>query len=201
MRLSREGDGRGDDAYSATELDGAAWQQPTATAPGPAVRRFGPGVPPAAAAVWHGATAPQPPQPPRSRWLWLRRYGPALAVLTAVAAYLLWLYGGPRVSVTGVEVSVASQPGCGQRADVVGLIRTDGRPGTIVYRWLRSDGTDSPEMTERVTRGQREAEVHLLWQFEGEGRMDATAELRVTSPARHTASASFTYACPREARD
>lgn len=211
------GEGR-DDQYSATAMDGGAWAaggeepttaaQPPPTTPTlahPAVLRFGPGVPAQTAEIWHGtvpgaSSGPGGPggvQRPRSRMRrWLRRYAPALLVLIAVVLFLYWQYGGPGVSVTGVQVSVASEPGCGETADVVGLVRTDGQPGTLTYEWIRSDGTTSGILKERVTRGQHEVEVHLLWRFEGEGRLEATAELRIAAPSEHTASVTFAYACP-----
>ncbi|WP_236238799.1 hypothetical protein [Streptomyces sp. CC228A] len=50
-------------------------------------------------------------------------------------------------------------------------------------------------LTERLRRGQREARLHLLWSFTGQGTHRARAELEVLSPSRHTASVTFTYAC------
>ncbi|MFK4600370.1 hypothetical protein [Streptomyces pristinaespiralis] len=79
---------------------------------------------------------------------------------------------------------------------MVGLVRTDGRPGTLTYRWVRSDGTDSGLLRERVVRGQKQARLHLLWTFEGRGEYRAGAELRILSPSRHSAAARFTYRCP-----
>jgi hypothetical protein len=37
--------------------------------------------------------------------------------------------------------------------------------------------------------------LHLLWTFHGQGSHQARAELEITSPAAHTASARFTYDC------
>jgi hypothetical protein len=86
-------------------------------------------------------------------------------------------------------------PACDGTADVVGVVRTNGEPGTIDYRWLRSDGTTSGTLREKVTQGRREVRLHLLWTFHGQGSHQARAELEITSPAAHTASARFTYDC------
>ncbi|WP_236244645.1 hypothetical protein [Streptomyces sp. CC210A] len=50
-------------------------------------------------------------------------------------------------------------------------------------------------LTERLRRGQREARLHLLWTFTGQGTYRARAELEVLGPSRHTAGVTFTYAC------
>ncbi|MDT0309698.1 hypothetical protein RM780_22455 [Streptomyces sp. DSM 44917] len=200
--------GQDPDPYSATVLDGGPWSpsdERTITGPGPqapaapgptlregAVLRFGPGVPAPAAPGW-----PVPaPARPRRRGLLLRRYGLALVVLVAVALFVLWQRGGPGVTVTGVRVLTPPAPACGGTADVTGLVSTDGNPGTIRYRWVRSDGTTSQTLEERVTRGQREAELHLLWRFEGEGTIRATAELHLLTPTPASATTTFTYTCP-----
>ncbi|SFC16847.1 hypothetical protein [Streptomyces aidingensis] len=196
-------------------------RQPTALAPGPGpqgtaptlrdpdpdpdpggdgVLRFGPGVPAAqppagaaAAGIWRGEAPPAPP--PRRRRL-LRRYGLAVAVLIGVAAFLLWDRSGPALEITAVTARTDATFACDSTADVVGVVRTNGRPGTLTYQWTRSDGTSSGVLKEQVTRGQTEALLHLLWTFRGEGTVAATAQLRITGPSTHTASVSFTYTCP-----
>lgn len=201
-----------DDDYSATEL-GSHWFERPAPHPEPdrvegmygEVRRFGPGVTaaaarraantPSATQIWHGTLpgAP-PPQPVRRRWP--RRYALACAVLAAVLLFLAWRHFGPRAAVRDVTVTApAAEVGCDGTADVVGVVRTDGRPGTLTYHWERSDGTRSGPLRETLIRGQKEAGLHLLWTFHGPGTHRATARLVITAPSRHTATADFTYRC------
>ncbi|MGW2562736.1 hypothetical protein ACWCXB_26510 [Streptomyces sp. NPDC001514] len=173
------------------------------------VLRFGPGVTAAAltryerdstTTVWHGTLpgrTPLPPERPVPRLAGLRRYTLAALVLLAVLCFLAWERYGPGVAVRHVSVRTdPAGPGCGGTADITALVDTDGRPGTLTYRWVRSDGTASQELTERLARGQRQARLRLLWTFHGEGEYAARAELRITSPTHHTAAADFTYTCP-----
>ncbi|MFJ4008534.1 hypothetical protein [Streptomyces sp. NPDC090026] len=166
------------------------------------VLRFGPGVtavmdgrgPATAAAVWHGGTPGPTPVPVRKRAL--RRYALAGGVLLAVLAFLAW-QRLPTVAVRAVSVQApAAGPGCGETADVVAVVRTNGRPGTLAYRWVRSDGSSSGRLEERVERGRDEVRLHLLWTFRGRGTLPARAELRIESPGLHTAAAGFVYRCP-----
>lgn len=155
------------------------------------VLRFGPGV---------TAELPAPfplfPGPaPRRRREW-RRYTLAAVVLIGVLCYLGWQRYGPALEVRDVVVTTdAEGPGCDGTADVVAVVRTNGRPGVLTYRWLRSDGTRSEQLTERVPSGRTEARLHLLWTFQGAGTYAAKAELELVSPARRTAAAEFTYRC------
>ncbi|WP_458247250.1 hypothetical protein [Streptomyces sp. MAI_2237] len=161
------------------------------------VLRFGPGV---TAVVEHRhqrtpAAAPlSPPPVPRRRRL--RRHAlPALVVL-AVLAFLLWQRSAPSVQVSGVAVT--SRPavlGCDGTADVVGLVITNGRAGTLSYRWVRSDGTASGVLHEVMVRGQKHARLHLRWTYRGKGHRTARAELRILSPTHRESSARFTYDC------
>ncbi|MFJ7203780.1 hypothetical protein ACIQWR_09645 [Streptomyces sp. NPDC098789] len=162
------------------------------------VLRFGPGVTAALAAPFP-VTAAGPAAPRRGRrGAGLRRYALALVVLAAVVAYLAWQRYGPALAVRDVTVSTDAQgPACDSAADVVAVVRTDGRPGTISYRWVRSDGSGSDLLTERVPRGQHEARLHLLWTFHGTGGYPARAEVRIEEPSRHTAAVEFSYRCPR----
>ncbi|MFD9409824.1 hypothetical protein ACFWBN_22805 [Streptomyces sp. NPDC059989] len=191
---------QGDD-YSATVL-GSHWfsgpPPPQDAAPDRvegSVLRFGPGVTAALPAPFPVAvTAP----PARRRGAGLRRYALAALVLAAVLAYLGWQRFGPALEVRDVAVATDPKgPACDAAADVVAVVRTNGRPGTLTYRWLRSDGTHSEQLTERVPSGQREARLHLLWTFQGAGTYPAKAELELLSPARHTAATDFTYRCSR----
>ncbi|GAA1910457.1 hypothetical protein GCM10009716_20390 [Streptomyces sodiiphilus] len=179
--------------------------------------RFGPGVPatvggPAPAAPGAAGTAGgtgatlvdlRPPEPPPARtrghrFSSPRRYLPAAVVLFAVAAFLLWQQRGPELSVTGVSVHTDAPAGtadCDSTTEVTAVVTTNGEPGSLRYRWLRNDGTDSGPMHQKLERGQREAELTLLWTFRGRGSYGAEATLEITSPGRHLAPARFTYAC------
>ncbi|MET9378301.1 hypothetical protein ABZX98_29920 [Streptomyces sp. NPDC002992] len=175
------------------------------------VLRFGPGVTAAAlrrpadspttAQIWHG-TLPLPGRdaggaPPRRRRGVLRRYALPGLVLLAVLAFLTWQRLGPEVSVRRVTVLAPEQPpACDGTADVVAVVETDGRPGTVTYRWERSDGTTSGLLRERFARHQTQARLHLLWTFRGQGEHRATARLVVVSPTPgHTAETRFAYRC------
>ncbi|MFF9428707.1 hypothetical protein [Streptomyces sp. NPDC014746] len=199
-----------DDAYSATELGSHWFEGPT---PDPApdrvegdVLRFGPGVTegavrrarntPTAVQIWHGTLpgSTPPARPPRSRRP--LRYVPAALILLAALALLVWREYGPRVGVRDVTVTApAGRLGCDGTANVLAVVRTDGRPGTLTYHWERSDGTRSAPLRETVPRGREEARLHLLWTFEGRGTHHAKARLVITSPTPHTAETTFTYTC------
>jgi hypothetical protein len=185
-------------------------EQPTSVVPDRVegeVLRFGPGVTAAVrnrnrdnnttAALWHGAGRPAGPRPaPERRRGVLRRYALAATVLVAVLAFLAWQRFGPPLAVEDVTVRTAAEgPGCDGTADVVAVVGTNGRPGTMTYRWVRSDGTASDLLREKVTHGQRQAHLHLLWTFHGRGEFRAGAELRIVSPSPHTAATRFTYRC------
>ena len=163
------------------------------------VLRFGPGV---TAVVAHRAhrTLPAPPPPPapprRGLRLRLRSHAlPALVVL-CVVAFIAWQRLGPPLAVG--TVAVTSRPtvlGCDATAHIVGLVTTNGRPGTFSYRWIRSDGTSSDVLEEVVARGQRQARLHLMWTFQGKGHRTARAELRILSATPRTVTTHFTYDC------
>ncbi|MGY1499570.1 hypothetical protein ACW4TU_23815 [Streptomyces sp. QTS52] len=160
------------------------------------VLRFGPGV---TAAVAHRShrTLPaltQPSAPSRRR---LRRHALPALVLVCVIAFLAWQRLGPSVAVRTVEASARPAVlGCDGTADIVGLVATNGRPGTLSYRWTRSDGTASGVLREVVVRGQRQARLHLLWTFQGKGHYAAQARLRILSPVDRTVISHLTYDCP-----
>jgi hypothetical protein len=206
-----------DDDYSATVLSSHWFQRPepdhtatvalpAATLPEPTaarpdrvegtVLRFGPGVTAALASRTRTALPAAPALAPPRRHRRLRRHALPALVLACVVAYLLGQRLGPAVGVR--EVAVASRPavvGCDGTADITGLVTTDGRPGTLAYRWLRSDGTASAVLRESLPRGERQARLRLRWTFRGEGRYQGRAELRLLSPARHTAAVRVTYDC------
>ncbi|MFB7248473.1 hypothetical protein ACFCYX_39215 [Streptomyces populi] len=154
--------------------------------------RFGPGV----NADTVRRVGVVPPAAPARRRTWRRHALPAV-VLLAVVALLLWHRSAPSLGVDDVTVSAASpSPGCDETADITGTVTTNGRPGELTYRWVRSDGTSSKVLREDLTRNQKQAKLHLLWTFQGEGRYEARAELRLLSPVRRTVSAELTYHCP-----
>ena len=206
--------GSGDADYSATVLashwiqgpaspDTLVEQTSSETPPAPppdrvdgTVWRFGPGVTATLAHRTHAGalpTVPTPPPPPRRR---LRRHALPALVLICVLAFLAWQRLGPSVEVS--TVAVTARPtvlGCDETADIVGLVTTNGRPGTLSYRWTRSDGTASGVLREEMVRGQKHARLHLRWTFQGEGRRSARAQLQLLSPAHRTVTAQFTYDC------
>ncbi|MER5640593.1 hypothetical protein ABT095_27050 [Kitasatospora sp. NPDC002227] len=169
------------------------------------LRRFGPGVPGAAgevpalaAAVWHGTVRPgepteaEAPKPRRRRRWWLL----PLVVLLAVLGWLFWQGSAKPLSVTAVSVRTdQGGPSCDGTETVTGTLRTEGRGGTVTYRWRRSDGTVSADMAQPVPKGSHQTDVTLRWTFEGKGTMAATATLEVLSPDSRSASAAFTYTC------
>jgi hypothetical protein len=159
------------------------------------VLRFGPGVT-AAVANRTGQTPPTPSSPPTLAGRKLRRHALPALVVAAVLAFLAWQRFG-HLAATGVTVTARPTVlRCYNTADVVGLVTTNGRPGTLSYRWLRSDGTSSGVLHEVMVRGQTHARLHLRWTYQGRGHRTAQAELRILAPAARAATAHFTYECP-----
>jgi len=182
-----------EDVASATFLD-PSW---TTAAPPPQdeLRRFGPGVPPQAAAVWHG-TVQQPMPEPEPRRRRKRGWLVPLLILLAVLAYFAWQRYSPVTTVTGVSVTAdPAGPSCDGTAVITGSLETEGGAGTVQYHWKRSDGTDSGLLSQPVPRGHHRTDVVLRWTFQGHGSMQATATLEVVSPTARTAAATFTYTC------
>ncbi|MGW6642282.1 hypothetical protein [Streptomyces iakyrus] len=160
------------------------------------VLRFGPGVTAAARQRTH-VTLPAVPPPPAPRVRWLRRHALPALVLVCVLAFLAWQRLGPPLRVNAVTVTARPTAlDCDGTADLVGLVTTNGRPGTLSYRWIRSDGTASGVLKEELVRGQRQARLHLRWTFEGPGHRTARAELRILSGTARTATTGFAYDCP-----
>ncbi|WRZ88236.1 hypothetical protein OHB54_03735 [Streptomyces sp. NBC_01007] len=161
--------------------------------------RFGPGVPIEAQDVlraqWRTAPVPSDGHPHRRR---RRAWIATTAFLTAVAV-LLWLLlrPSPAPTVTAVEVRApAGRLHCGQTADLVGVVTTDGRGGPVTYRWLRSDGHDSGELVHVAQRGDHRVTVHLRWTVRGPGSFQGTARLRIAHQRKSPeAEATFSYAC------
>ncbi|MFF6781220.1 hypothetical protein [Streptomyces sp. NPDC012510] len=159
------------------------------------VLRFGPGVTNAVAHRTHRTlpAVPPPPAHPRRR---PRRHALPVLVVLCVLAFLAWQRLGPPLTVGTVKVTARPTVlGCEGTADLVALVTTNGRPGTLTYRWTRSDGTASGVLSEVMVRGQRQARLHLLWTFQGKGHRPAQAELRILTPAPRTATTRFTYDC------
>ncbi|WP_063795074.1 hypothetical protein, partial [Kitasatospora sp. MBT66] len=157
------------------------------------LRRFGPGVPPLAAAVWHGAAVPGA-EPPRRRRVW--RWLLPLVLLLAVLALLFWRFSTPALAVTGVGVTTdPAGPGCDSVAVIKAEVETNGGSGTLRYRWLRSDGTTSGEINQDIGSGAHRTELVLRWSFEGRGSLAATATLEILAPGSRTAAVSFPYHC------
>jgi hypothetical protein len=215
MTTTTDEHGSADDDYSATVLASHWIQRPeqdtkiltippdrSSSRPGTppdraegTVYRFGPGV---TAAVAHRTrtASPAPPTGPRSPRRRLRRHALPALVLAAVLAFLAWQHLGPSVGVRDVAVGVLRPArGCDATADIVGVVTTDGRPGRLSYRWIRSDGTTSGVLHEVLSRGQKQARLHLLWTFQGQGHYDARAELRLIAPAHRAAATRLTYDC------
>ncbi|MEH0420454.1 hypothetical protein [Streptomyces sp. B21-083] len=164
------------------------------------VLRFGPGVTAAVANRTHStlAVVPPPLAPPHRRLRRrLRRHALPALVLIIVIAFLAWQRLGPSIAARTVEVTARPTVlGCDGTADIAALVTTNGRPGTLSYRWTRSDGTASGVLREEMVRGQEHADLHLLWTFQGKGHYTAQAELRLLSPTRRVVTTHFTYDCP-----
>jgi hypothetical protein len=154
------------------------------------VLRFGPGVP-ASSPAW-AAAAPARRRRPR-RWVGALL---TLGIVVGVVLVLL-LRGGEPIAVQGVGVrALPAEAGCDTTVDVVGTITTNGRAGTVRYQWFRSDGQSTEVLAQSVASGATSTDVHLQWSVSGQGRLDATATLRVLEPAgAGEGSGSFTYRC------
>ncbi|AUY53322.1 hypothetical protein [Streptomyces sp. CB01881] len=161
------------------------------------VRRFGPGVPPVAVAVWHGAPPPWQREARLRRRRAVRWLVPAAVLVVLLAFLAARCRSEPPLILTGVTVGAepAGGPPCGGTAVITATVGTDGHAGTIRYRWLRSDGTSSGELVQPVQSGERRADLVLHWSFDGRGTMRATATVDILEPRRLGAATSFTYAC------
>ncbi|MFH8384728.1 hypothetical protein ACH4E7_27945 [Kitasatospora sp. NPDC018058] len=179
-------------ASGTTPVDATPDEQPLASGE---LRRFGPGVPPQAAAAWRGETAPEAPQSRRPRRI--QRWLVPAAVLLAILALLFWRLHTPALAVTAADVTTdPAGPGCAGTAVITAAVETNGGSGTLRYRWLRSDGTTSAEIVQDLPAGAHHTDLVLRWTFEGHGSLQATATLEILSPAPRTAATSFAYHCP-----
>ncbi|MFI2372752.1 hypothetical protein [Streptomyces sp. NPDC018833] len=155
----------------------------------------------AVTAVWRGGPQVIPPRR-RRKGARIRRWVLPVLLVAAVTAVFLALRVLPEQAATQVtqvtEVTVRAEPtevGCNGTAEVVATARTNGAPGMIRYRWLRSDGTVSGELNQSVSAHQKEARLVLRWTFNGRGTQRAGAVVDILSPTPHTAKAAFTYRC------
>ncbi|NEA89203.1 hypothetical protein G3I53_24945, partial [Streptomyces sp. SID14436] len=126
----------------------------------------------------------------------VRRHALPAVVLLCVLAFLAWQRLGPDLAVR--DAAVTARPAtvrCEGTADLVGTVTTNGRPGMLTYRWTRSDGTSSGVLREELPRGRTQARLHLLWSFEGRGRYEGHAELRLLTPVERTARVDVAYDC------
>jgi uncharacterized protein (DUF2235 family) len=127
----------------------------------------------------------------------LRKHALPVLVVLAVLILLAWQQAGRSVAVG--KVAVTARPGvlgCDGTADIVGLVTTNGRAGTLTYRWIRSDGTKSGVLREVMVQGQKHARLHLRWTYQGKGHRTAQAQLRILTPSQRSATTHFTYNCP-----
>ncbi|MFJ4091388.1 hypothetical protein ACIPYS_07360 [Kitasatospora sp. NPDC089913] len=100
---------------------------------------------------------------------------------------------GPTNSPTNAP---ADSPHCDNSALFTASVTTDGRPGTLRYRWRRNDGTASDELRQPVRSGEYRTTLVLGWSFVGHGAVHATATVEILSPRSLSATASFDYDCP-----
>jgi len=197
-----------DPAATVPPVDPAATLHLPPSETGEGETRFGPGVPGAtgraddrATGIWTGTLTPDRPSGagPRTRRPWWRRELRSLLVVAVVVAAVLAglrsCAGSAPLRVLDATVAVPEVGRCARTVVVTGVLKTDGHPGTVDYRWRRSDGTESAVLHQEVGRNVRSSEVVLRWSFDGRGTMKATAILEVLSPDPMTASAGFTYDC------
>jgi len=172
--------------------------EPGSVAPGSGSEtvRFGPGVPqviaPASSAAGSVAVA-------RASLVKRRVRGFALFLLTAGLTAVLWwwLHRTEPLELSAVTpVGADGVLGCNESAHLQVTVRTNGEAGTIEYRWLRSDGTQSPVLAETIADGQRSATLVLHWKVVGSGTFHGQANAVILQPTPLTATASFDYSCP-----
>ena len=173
---------------------------------------FGPGVPvpkpPApdrATALWRGEAKPksaaEQDNPGLARRRRTQRWILPLTVLILVIAVLIYFFWGraanpTKLDVDGVTVQISAPVlDCGGTERVTAVIDTNGGAGTVEYRWMRSDGTSSGQVSQPVASGDRHVSVALNWNFDGYGALNASATIRIVSPGAGTATAAFKYRC------
>ena len=171
---------------------------------------FGPGVPAPvptapdrATALWRCEVSPAGPveDPALARRRRTQRWILPLTVLILVLAVLVYVFWGRtttphELNVNGVTVQPSAPVlNCDGTERVTAVINTNGGAGTVEYKWQRSDGTTSGEISQPVASGDRHVSVALDWSFDGYGWLDATATIRILGPGAGAASTSFIYHC------
>ncbi|MFE9500536.1 hypothetical protein [Streptomyces collinus] len=105
-----------------------------------------------------------------------------------------WTYWGD-ISVEQVIVRTKSSIGCDTTANINAIVHTNGYRGSLAYRWLRNDGTNSRILHEQLRRGQKKVTLHLLWTIRGKGNFQGKAELQILRPNAKLATTTFAYVC------
>ena len=169
--------------------------------------RFGPGVPdpktartmavwqgqgPAGAAAGGAAAEGKPKKRALGGWIL------AGLVLLGVVAFLLWQHFGSSLSISSVTAKAGTPAlACDGTEQITATVQTNGSSGTIHYRWVRSDGTNSGPLTQTVPSGTHQVQLPLRWTVQGQGNLQATATVQISDPGTHTASAEFDYSCSK----
>jgi hypothetical protein len=96
---------------------------------------------------------------------------------------------------TGVSVPKVAITTCNTKADIVGIVNTNGKAGTFAYQWVDSDGHTSKRLDQTVEEGQGSVEVHYYWDFSGKGTFKGTATLNILAPTQMSATGDVTYSC------
>ena len=173
------------------------------SAGGAQIRRYGPGVPGAAAAAQAAMSADQVWQlgPPsgvpvrRRRWSW--RLGSTLVsaalVIASVVVIVVRLHH-PAFGVTGAAITGQARSGCA--VDVTARVATTGGAGTLSYEWAFTPQGGTPQpATQAVAAGQTAVYLTAAVQGQGHGTLQQQVTLRVLSPGTASAAASVSLSC------
>lgn len=106
-----------------------------------------------------------------------------------------------RLAIKQVRVAITPLSGelrCGNGLVAFdGTISTNGRAGTLAYRWTYPDGRMGDPQTLNLANGVRAAHVRLEFSFTGTGSATGTGRLDITSPSHSGAtSPTVLYRCP-----
>lgn len=106
-----------------------------------------------------------------------------------------------RLAIKQVRVAITPLSGelrCGNGLVAFdGTISTNGRAGTLAYRWTYPDGRMGDPQTLNLANGVRAAHVRLEFSFTGTGTATGTGRLDITSPSHSGAtSPTVLYRCP-----
>lgn len=167
----------------------------TETSNGPAYR-FGAGVPD----LWEIQKARMPSarrshrRPSKAP---LQRFWFALLLLLFSIGFLGWRFWlAPPLNIQGTSFdSPLERLTCGETAQIVATINTNGAEGVIRYQWVRSDGTSSSKLRETLPRGTESVQVHTSWSFSGPGKRKAWATLKFIEPKAEAATTTVMYSC------